>query len=84
MQLQPHKDLVRTDKRNKGYAIRIGKKIPKNSANLAYVQSKAVSPEENILLEDVSSQNKENGFSDFVQTDYTVYSNQGFDSVGYK
>ncbi|MES9681806.1 hypothetical protein ABWK22_02575 [Gottfriedia acidiceleris] len=78
MQLQPHKDLVRDGLRNRGYAIRIGNKVPKNSANLAYVQSKSVSPEENILLEDVSSQIKENGLSSFVEKDYMVYPNQDF------
>lgn len=78
MQLQPHKDLVRDSKRNKGYAIRIGQKVPTNSANLAYIQSKSVTPEENILLEDVSSQIKENGLSNFIEKDYMVYPNQDF------
>lgn len=78
MQLQPHKDLVRSGQRNRGYAIRIGNKVPKNSANLAYVQSKSVSPEENILLEDVSSQIKENGLSNFIEKDYMVYPNNKF------
>lgn len=78
MQLQPHKDLVRDGKRNKGYAIRIGQKVPTNSANLAYIQSKSVSPEENILLEDVSSQIKENGLPTFIEKDYMVYPNNDF------
>ncbi|MEC3029362.1 hypothetical protein P9Z86_05080 [Bacillus thuringiensis] len=78
MQLQPHKDLVRSGQRNRGYAIRIGNKVPKNSTNLAYVQSKSVSPEENILLEDVSSQIKENGLSNFIEKDYMVYPNNKF------
>lgn len=78
MALQPHKDLVRDGKRNRGYAIRIGRKVPNNSANLAYVQSKSVSPEENILLEDVSSQIKENGLSSFIEKDYIVYPDNDF------
>ncbi|MEX3713577.1 hypothetical protein ABFV99_14330 [Cytobacillus horneckiae] len=78
MKLQPHKDLIRDGKRNQGYAIRIGNKVPNNSANLAYVHSKPVSPEENILLEDVSSQIKENGLSSFIEKDYLVYPNREY------
>ncbi|BCT30492.1 hypothetical protein [Bacillus velezensis] len=78
MELRPHKDLVRNGMRNKGYAIRIGQKVPNNSANLAYVQSKSVTPEENILLEDVSSQINENGLASFIEKDYVVYPNKDF------
>ncbi|MEK1829007.1 hypothetical protein AAAC51_07610 [Priestia megaterium] len=78
VKLQPHKDLIREGLKNRGYAIRVGNKVPVNSANLAYVQSKPVSPEENILLEDVSSQIKENGLSSFIDEDYIVYPNKDF------
>lgn len=78
MELKPHKDLVRGEQKNRGYAIRIGKKVPNNSANLAYVQSKAVSPEDNILLEDVSSHIEENGLLNFTDTDYLVYPQTDF------
>ncbi|UOE58066.1 hypothetical protein [Cytobacillus oceanisediminis] len=78
MELKPHKDHIRDSIRNRGYAIRIGQKVPKNSANLAYVQAKPISPEENILLEDVSSHIAENGLSSFIEKDYLVYPNKDY------
>lgn len=62
--MRVHKDLIKEDKRTNGYAIRIGDRVPKHSANLAYVHSKPVSPENNLILEDVSSYIRENGLSD--------------------
>src|SRR5699024_723511 len=78
VELQPHKDMIRKNGRNRGYAIRIGRQIPENSANLAYMSSKSLSPDENILLEDLSSQIKENGISSFIEKDYLVYPNTEF------
>lgn len=78
MTLQPHNDLIRDGKRNRGYAIRVGQKVPVNSANLAYVKAKTLSPEENILLEDVSSQIKENGLHMNESVDYVVYPNSEY------
>lgn len=78
MNMKPHKDMYRDGFRNKGYAIRIGKEVPKNSANLAYVSSTPLSPEENLLLEDKSTEINENGIPSFIQKDYLVYPNKSY------
>ena len=43
-----------------GYSLRIGKYVPKNAANLAYVHTDTPSPEKNLLLYDYSNAIQEN------------------------
>lgn len=76
--MRVHKDLIKKGKRTNGYAIRIGDRVPKHSANLAYVHSKTVTPENNLILEDVSSFIRENGLSSFAQQDFIVYPNKEY------
>lgn len=73
-----HKDLIKKDKRANGYAIRVGDRIPKNSVNLAYVHSKPVSPENNLILEDMTGLIRENGLADYMKQDFVVYPNEDY------
>ena len=43
-----------------GYALRIGKHLPQEAANLAYVHMDSPTPEKNIIVEDYSSAISEN------------------------
>lgn len=43
-----------------GYAIRIGKNLPSDGANLAYIHTDTPEPEKNVLIEDYSSSIPEN------------------------
>lgn len=74
--MKPHKDYIQREERNNGYSIRVGKKVPVNSANLAYVSTKPVSPEENVLLEDRSSYIQENGLPMYVEKEMMVFPNK--------
>lgn len=76
--MRVHKDLIKEGKRTNGYAIRIGDRVPKHSANLAYVYSKPVSPQNNLILEDMSGYIRENGLSDITQQDFVVYPNKEY------
>ena len=76
--MKPHKDLIRNKLRSAGQSIRVGKKVPVNSANLAYVSTKPVSPEENLLIEDRSSYIQENGLPTYVEKEVMAYPNQAY------
>lgn len=56
-----HNDRIVQDGSDKGYSIRVGKTLPVNSANLAYVSSEAMAPEKNLHINDLSTNIKENG-----------------------
>lgn len=71
--LKPHKDYISRGKQNGGYSIRIGNKVPENSANLAYVSTKPVTPSDNILLEDRSGYIQENGLPTYMEKEMLVF-----------
>ena len=76
--MKPHKDLIRKGKRSKGHSLRMGKNVPENSASLAYMQTRPVSPEENLLLEDTSSQIQENGLPRYMEKEVLVFPNKEY------
>jgi len=76
--MKPHKDLIRNDLRSGGYSIRVGKDVPVNAANLAYVSTKPVSPDDNLLLEDRSSLIQENGLPTYVAKEMLVFPNKSY------
>lgn len=55
-----HRDFIMKNNKSMGSSIRIGKNVPKNSANLAYVYNEELSPEKNIKLESFEHTIKEN------------------------
>lgn len=55
-----HHDRIRKDGKDKGYSIRVGKTLPKQSANLGYVQTEEASPTNNIFVESFSDKIPEN------------------------
>ena len=44
----------------KGYALRIGKHLPKNAANLAYIHTDTPAPSKNVLVQDLTVSIPEN------------------------
>lgn len=76
--MKPHKDLIRKGKRSAGYSIRMGKKLPENSANLAYMYSKPLNPKENLFIEDRSSLIQENGLQQYVEKEVMVFPDKDY------
>lgn len=76
--MKPHKDLIRNGKRSGGYSIRMGQKLPENSANLAYMYSKPVNPKENLFIEDRSGLIQENGLQQYVEKETMVFPNKEY------
>ena len=54
MTTQPHQDS------EKGYSLRIGKHLPKNAANLAYIYTDTPAPSKNVLVQDFTENIPEN------------------------
>lgn len=73
-----HNDRIIKDGSNKGYSIRVGKKLPKNSANLAYVSTPAMGPKPNLLINDLSDKIKENGLPSVYQQEKLVFPDDSF------
>jgi hypothetical protein len=76
--MKPHKDLIRDGKRSAGYSIRIGKQLPENSTNLAYMHSKPLNPKENLFIEDRSQLIQENGLQQYVDKEMMVFPDSQF------
>jgi hypothetical protein len=68
-----HNDRITNDGADKGYSIRVGKTLPQNSANLAYVSTPEMGPTRNLLINDLSGNIKENGLPSTYQTEKTMY-----------
>lgn len=68
-----HNDRITADGADKGYSIRIGKTLPQNSANLAYVSTPEMGPTKNLQINDLSGNIKENGLPSTYQTEKTMY-----------
>lgn len=73
-----HNDRIITDGSNKGYSIRIGKTLPANSANLAYVSTPKISPAKNLQILDLSSNIKENGLPSTYEVEKIMYPDDDF------
>ncbi|MFS1019924.1 hypothetical protein ACFC9N_11495 [Enterococcus casseliflavus] len=59
-----------------GYSLRVGKNLPGNAANLAYVQADTPSPEKNLLINDLTSQIPENKLSSGQKFQYEVFTKE--------
>lgn len=55
-----HEDKIKQGGEDYGYSIRVGKKLPPNSVNLAYVHTPEINPEVNLTVTDLSSAIPEN------------------------
>lgn len=73
-----HNDRIVQDGGNKGYSIRVGKNLPKNSANLAYVSTPAMGPKVNLLINDVSNKITENGLPSIYQQEKIAFPDDSF------
>lgn len=73
-----HDDRITKDGSDKGYSIRVGKTLPVNSANLAYVSTPEMSPEKNLQINDVSMNIKENGLPSTYETERMMYPGEDF------
>lgn len=73
-----HNDRIIQDGVNKGYSIRVGKNLPKNSANLAYVYTPQIGPKPNLLINDLSSKITENGLPLTYQQEKLMYPDDSF------
>lgn len=73
-----HRDRIEKQGSDKGYSIRVGKTLPLNSANLAYVRTPGLDPEANLQINDLSMNIKENGLPDVYQSEKLVYPGEDF------
>lgn len=73
-----HNDRIEKDGSDKGYSVRVGKTLPLNSANLAYVASPEVSPARNLQVNDLSANIKENGLPSTYETERTMFPAEDF------
>ena len=75
---KPHQDRIQQNGRDKGYSIRVGKNVPPNSANLAYVYSAPMNPKDNLKLLDLSMNIPENGIPSFYEEEKLLYPDDTF------
>lgn len=73
-----HNDRILKDGSDKGYSIRVGKTLPVNSANLAYVSTPEMSPVKNLQINDLSSNIKENGLPATYEKERMMYPGEDF------
>lgn len=73
-----HKDRIEVEGLDKGLSIRVGKKLPQNSANLAYVASSEITPDNNLTINDLSSNIKENGLPITYLQEKVMYPQEDF------
>lgn len=73
-----HDDHIIKDGVNHGYSIRVGKQLPKNSANLAYVHTPEITPSNSLHMIDRSSFINENYGGDIVSQELAVFPDQDF------
>lgn len=73
-----HNDRIIKDGSDKGYSIRVGKTLPVNSANLAYVSTPEMSPIKNLQINDLSMNIKENGLPSSYEKERMMYPAEDF------
>jgi hypothetical protein len=73
-----HNDRILRDDADNGYSIRVGKKLPQNSANLAYVHSPKISPEDNLMVTDLSDRIRENGLPTTYKKEKMMFPDDSF------
>jgi len=73
-----HDDRIKKDGKDKGYSIRVGKNLPINSANLAYVSTPEMGPTKNLQLNDLSVNIKENGLASSYDKEKMMYPSEDF------
>jgi hypothetical protein len=73
-----HNDRIVKDGSDKGYSIRVGKTLPVNSANLAYVSTPEMSPTKNLHINDLSGNIKENGLPATYEKEHMMYPTEDF------
>lgn len=73
-----HNDRILQSGKDKGYSIRVGKNLPANSANLAYVHTPKMSPKVNLFINDVSEKIKENGLPTTYQNEKLMFPDDSF------
>lgn len=73
-----HNDRINEDSMNGGYSIRVGKKLPVNSANLAYVYTPKAAPEKNLVINDLSHLIRENGLPSTYKTEKVMFPDNKF------
>lgn len=73
-----HNDRIEKDGADKGYSMRVGKTLPLNSANLAYVASPEMSPARNLQVNDLSGNIKENGLPSSYEAERTMFPAEDF------
>jgi hypothetical protein len=71
-----HNDHIQINSEDFGYSIRVGKTLPSDSVNLAYVHTDEVIPSKNLLITDYSNQITDN--LNFIADDATVYPDASF------
>lgn len=75
---KPHKDRIEVNGQDHGYSIRVGKRVPANSANLAYVHTPKISPKNNLFITDLTHQIQENAYGADMVLHKTVYPDKDF------
>lgn len=73
-----HNDRIVKDGSDKGYSIRVGKTLPNDSANLAYVATPEMSPVRNLQINDLSVNVKENGLPSTYEKERMMYPAEDF------
>ena len=73
-----HNDRIIKDGSDKGYSIRVGKTLPVNSANLAYVATPEMSPVKNLQINDLSLNIKENGLPSTYEKERLMFPGENF------
>jgi hypothetical protein len=73
-----HSDRIVKNGSDKGYSIRVGKTLPVNSANLAYVATPEMSPAKNLQINDLSANIKENGLPGNYEKERMMYPTEDF------
>lgn len=73
-----HRDRITKDNKDKGYSIRVGHRVPENSANLAYVHTPEITPENNLSIADESVNIPENQKEDAASVEKEMFPDTDF------
>ncbi len=73
-----HNDRIIVNNEDRGYSIRVGKKLPPNVVNLAYVHTPQMEPRKNLLVTDVSGDIVENSLAEVEDQQTLVYPDDSF------
>lgn len=73
-----HNDRIQKGGSDKGYSVRVGKTLPLNSANMAYVASPEMNPARNLQVNDLSANIKENGLPSTYEAERTMFPAEDF------